>query len=187
MKNNKLSGGFTLIELLMVIAIIGVLAGAGSWIMAYTVKNSVFIPNQMGMDKLANDALNIMIEGDGQAHGLRFSRIITNISATRVDFINQDAHAVYYRWDNAANKLYRSINGGVEANIPGYSGTAGLTLSGKSGTMFTYYDSTEVIMANAANVRRIKIILVAKSGTGLYNDWQGSSEQVSSISVYRLQ
>ncbi|MDD5408913.1 MAG: prepilin-type N-terminal cleavage/methylation domain-containing protein [Candidatus Omnitrophica bacterium] len=179
--------GFTFIELIMVIAIIGVLAGSGAWIMAYTVKNSVFIPNQLGMDKLATDALNIMAEGDIQAKGLRFSRAITAINANRVDFIDGDGKTVYFRMDTGTNKLYRSINGAAEQAIPAYANAAGLNLSGKSGSLFTYYDINGATTAIAANVRRIRMILIAKSGTGLYNDWQGQSEQASSVSVKKFQ
>ncbi|MDD5560674.1 MAG: type II secretion system protein [Candidatus Omnitrophica bacterium] len=183
----RLKRGFTFIELIMVMAIIGILAGSGAWIMAYTVKNSVFIPNQLGMDKLATDALNIMTEGDNQAKGLRFSRAITALGAYRVDFIDGDGKTVYFRLDTGTNKLYRSINGAAEQTIPAYSSAAGLNLSGKSGALFTFYDSTGAITATAANVRRIRIILIAKSGTGLYNDWQGQSEQASSVAVKKLQ
>lgn len=183
----KIKRGFTLIELIMVLSIIGILAGAGAWIMAYTVKNSVFIPNQLGMDKLATDALNIMVEGDAQAKGLRFSRAITAINANRVDFIDGDGKTVYFRLDTGTNKLYRSINGSAEQALPAYSSAAGLNLSGKSGALFSFYDATGAVTATAANVRRIQIILIAKSGTGLYNDWQGQSEQATSVQVNKLQ
>jgi len=182
-----LKKGFTLVELIMVIAVIAVLAASSSWIMAYTVKNSVFIPNQLGMDKLAKDALDIMIDGDAQAKGLRFSRIITALAANRVDFIDGDGKTVYFRLDSGTNKLYRSINGGVEANIPSYSSLSGLNLSGKSGSLFTYYDLANAVTANPAGVRRILMILIAKSGTGLYNDWEGQSEQASSVAFNKLQ
>jgi prepilin-type N-terminal cleavage/methylation domain-containing protein len=187
MINNRFKVGFTLIEVIMVISIISILAGSGAWLMANTVKNSIFIPNQLNMDKLSNDALNIMIEGDGQAKGLRFSRAISAITANRLDFINQDGLTIYYRLDTTANKLYRSISGASEVALPYYSSAATITLSGKSGTLFTYYDTNEAVTAVAANVRRIRMILVAKTGTGLYNDWQGAAERLSSITVDRLQ
>lgn len=175
-------------EAVMFMLIIAVLAGATAWIMAYTVQNSVFIPNQLNMDKLANDALNIMIEGDDQAKGLRFSRVVSAIAVNQLTFTNQDGVVVVYRWDTAANKLYRKIGALAEAVIPSYfSNTTGVTLSGKSGALFTYYDSAEAVTAAAADVRRIRIILIAKSGTGLYNDWQGQSEQASSVALDRLQ
>lgn len=192
MKTYRIRKGFTIIEAIMVMLIIAVLSSAGAWIMAYTVQNFVFIPNQLNMDKLASDALNIMIEGDSQAKGLRFSRVISVIAADRVDFINQDAQTIYYRLDAPAGKLYRSINGAVEAALPYYSSAAGITLNGRNGALFTYYNSDDAVITgatavDAANVRRIQIILIAKTGTGLYNDWQGQSEQPASVSIDRLQ
>jgi prepilin-type N-terminal cleavage/methylation domain-containing protein len=188
MSNNKFLKGFTLIELIMVISIIAILAGSGAWLMANTVKNSVFIPNQLNMDKLANDALEMMIEGDAQARGLRFARVISSLAVNQVTFFNQDGLTIIYRWDTGLNKLYRKIGAGAEAIMPGYaSSLAGVTLSGKSGTLFSYYDANEAVTATPANVRRIRMILIAKTGTGLYNDWQGSSEQASSIAIDRLQ
>ena len=180
--------GFTLIEIIMVIAIIGILSGAGAWLMANTVKNSVFIPNQLNMDKLAKDALDIMIEGDAQAKGLRFARVISGNTVNQVTFINQDGITIIYRWDTGLNKLYRKIGAAAEAIMPGYvSSLASVTLSGKSGTLFTYYNANEGAPATAADVRRISMILIAKTGTGLYNDWEGQSEQASSVSIDRLQ
>jgi len=183
----RLPRSFTLIELIMVMAIVGILAVSGAWLMAYTVKNSVFIPSQLGMDKLAIDALNIMTEGDSQAKGLRFSRAITAINANRVDFVDGNADTVYFRLDTGTNKLYRAINGAAEQALPGYSGAAGLNLSGKNGALFTFYDAADAVTAVPADVRRIQIILIAKSGTGLYNDWEGTSEQATSVAVKKFQ
>lgn len=171
----------------MTMAIIGVLAYTAAWIMIYSVKNGVFLPNQLNMDKLVDDALDTMIDGDGQARGLRFSRNITNAAAYRLDFRNQDNATIYYRFDNTTNKLYRSINGGTEQFLPPYVPAAGVNLSGKSGAVFTYYDANESVTSTPANVRRVKIVLTAKSGTGLSADWEGRSEQASSVAVDRLQ
>jgi len=177
---------FTLIELLMVMAIIGILAGAGAWLMSNTVRNSVFIPNQLNMDKLTRDTLDIMVEGDSQAHGLRFARTISSIAANSITFTNQDSAVIMY--SIVANKIVRSIAAGANTAIPGYAANlSGVTMSGKSGVLFTYFDGAGAVTATAADVRRVQINLIAKSGTGLYNDWEGQSDQATSITVKKLQ
>lgn len=178
---------FTLIELVMVIVIIGVLSVSGAWLMTYFVRNSVYIPNQLNTDMAASDALKIMIEGDSQAKGLRFSRIIDAIPDNyRITFTNQDDQSISYRLDTATNTLYRSINAGAQARIPYYA-VSGVGIVGKSGALFTYYDANEDVTAVAANVRRIAIHLIASTGSGSYNDWQGQSGQGSSIAVKKFQ
>jgi len=183
-----LKKGFTLIELIMLIAIIGILAGSGAWLMFHTIKNSVFIPNQLNMDKLASDALSIMIDGDSQAKGLRFSRVITGMLPNQVDFTikNDLGNDVAISYRLTAGVLSRRIGAlGTYAPLPYYSGIA--ILSGKSNTLFTYYNATEGMPLTAADVRRIQINLIAKTGSGLYNDWQGSSERATSVAVKRFQ
>lgn len=178
--------GFTLIELIMVIVIIGILAGSGAYLMMYLVQNSVFIPNQLNMDMAAAQALDIMSEGDSGAKGLRFSRAITSVANNQVVFVNQDSQNISYRLDAGTKKLYRSIAAGPEAPIPYYVVT-GVNITAPGNQTFTYYDASEAVTAVAVNVRRIKMALIATSGTGAYADWQGQSQQNSSIQVNKYQ
>lgn len=167
--------------------IIGVLSVSGAWLMVYFVRDSVYIPNQLNTDMLASDALKIMIEGDSSTKGLRFSRVITAIpSAYQMTFTNQDSQSISYRMDTGTNKLYRSIDGAAEALIPYYT-TSGVSITGKSGALFNYYDASETVTAVAANVRRIAINLIASTGSGSFDDWQGQSGQGSSIAVKKFQ
>ncbi len=178
--------GFTLIEMIMVIAIVGVLAFSGGWLMMHFVRDSVFLSNQLSMDMLAADALNLMIEGDGQAKGLRFSRQITAIADTQLTFVNQDGQTIQYRLDTATGQLYRTINGGAEVVMPAYL-KAGIKIFGKGGKLFLFYDSSEVLTAVPVQVRWISLILIAQSGTGRFSDWEGSSELASAVAVARFQ
>jgi prepilin-type N-terminal cleavage/methylation domain-containing protein len=182
----KRTWGFTLIETIMVIAIVVVLAFSGGWLMMHFVRNSVFLSNQLNMDMLAADALNVMIEGDSQAKGLRFSREITAIADTQLNFVNQDSQTIEYRLDTATGQLYRTINGGAEVVMPSYL-KAGIKIFGKGGKLFLFYDSNEVLTAVPVQVRWISLILIAQSGTGLFSDWEGSSEQASAVAVTRFQ
>ena len=191
-KKNK--AGFSLIEMIMVMTIIGILAGGSGYLMVGLIQNSVFIPNQLNMDMLACDALDIMMEGDPLAQGLRFSRQITNIQDNQVTFIykdnNQNNVTVIYRWDSALKRLFRSING-VEKAIPYYIIVSGITVTPKTSKLFTYYDASDLVInplsGNPANVRRIEVTLIARTGTGSYTSWEGQSEQTSSIAVKKFQ
>ena len=176
--------GFTFIELIMVIVIIAVFSVGGAHFVAYLVQNSVFIPNQLNMNMLVAHALDSMIEGDGQAKGLRFSRVITEALTNKVTFINQSNQTMSYRL--TATVLERSINGGAWQLMPYYQ-VAGISVTGKSNQLFTYYDAAQALTTNPANVRRIKTVLIAKTGSGSFEEWQGQSEQSSSIAVKKFQ
>ena len=178
--------GFTLIEAIMVIAIIAILAVSGAYLMIYLVQNAVFVPNKLNMDMVAQDALGIMIEGDGQVKGLRFSKSITDIDDDEVTFHNQDNQSIVYRLDTGTEKLYRSINGATEMLIPYYV-TTGINITGKDNKLFTYYDAGDTETSDPEDIRRIKVTLIAKTGTGSYTDWEGQSEQSSSIKVSKFE
>jgi len=178
--------GFTLIELIMAIAIIGILAVSGEFLMAYLVKNSIYIPSKMNMDMLGNDLLNIMIEGDSQAKGLRFARSVTAIpSSSSITFINQDNQTISYQL--TSSKVNRTIGAGSPAVIPYYASGAGISVSGKSGNLFTFYDANETATAVAANVRRVQVDFTAQTGTGSYANWEGQTSQSSSAEVNKFQ
>ena len=180
--------GFSLMEAVMVMAIVAILSVPGAYLMSYLVQNSVFIPNQLNMDMLASDALDIMIEGDSQAKGLRFSKSITNVQDYQVTFNNQDGQSIRYRLETSVDpsQLYRSIKGGPEELIPYYV-TSGVSITGKNNRLFTFYDAAEGVTNNPSNVRRIEMTLIVKTGTGNYSDWEGQSEQASSIAVKKFQ
>lgn len=182
----KRHNGFTLIELIMVIVIIAIISGGGAYIMSYLIQSAVFIPNKLNMDMLASDALNIMIEGDVQAKGLRFSQSVTDIQPFQITFNNQDNQIINFQLDTLSDKLYRSIDGNPAALIPYYIPPSGINLTGKNGQLFLYYDGNDAITANPVDVRRIAISLIAMTGSGDFNQWQGKSELSSAIAVKRF-
>ncbi len=181
--------GFTLIELVITMVIVGILSAAGVCVMLYLVQTSVFIPNKLNMDMLASGAMDTMIEGDGAAKGLRFSRVITTAQDNEIVFKDQSGQNIDYRLDTGANKLYRSI-GSVSGILPYYSSSSKIIVTGKDNKLFTYYDASDAQMNNPvdpANIRRIKITLIARTGSGSFENWEGQSEQSSSIAVSKFE
>ena len=179
---------FTLIELVMIIAIISVLSVIGGIFMARFIQSSMFIPNQLNMNMIASNALDIMIEGDSQARGMRFLRSVTLAGNNQVTFNNQNSHAISYRLDVPTNRLYRSIDAAIERLIPYYVPPgADVVGNGAGGRLFTYYDENDILTAVAADVRRVRIDLIVRTGTGSYADWEGETEQSSSVAVHRFE
>jgi len=180
--------GFTLVEAIMVMVIITILAVPGAFLMTYLIRNAVYIPNKLNTDMIAMDAMNIMIDGDGQAVGLRTSRVLTNIQDNDITFINQNNQMVRYFVDTSTtpNVLVRSINGGASTLIPYYVPSAVAT-TGKSNKLFTYYDANGLVTTNPANVRWITMALLATLGSGQSMNWEAQSEQSSSVAVKRYQ
>ena len=181
---------FTFIELIMTIAIVGILALSGAYVLVYVVQNSVFIPNQLNMNMMASDAMDLMIEGDTAVPGLRFSRAITSIpDGYQVTFINQNNQTVRYRFDPVTSRLWRCIGTcppSAETLIPYYV-KPGTSLLGKNNKLFEYFDAAEAPTITPANVRWIRMTLIAQTGTGSYSNWEGQSEQMTSVAVNRYQ
>ncbi len=176
------SKGFTLIEIIMIVLITALLSIAGIHIMKFTLQNSFYLPNQVQSDLVAADALEIIIEGDSSAKGLRFCENVTTATATQVVVTNQDGIAIAYRLDNGTGKLYRKIGGAAEVMIPYYM-ASDMAIAGAGGTLFTYYDSADAVTATLANIRRINIDLIAKQGAGSSDKYEGFSHQSTSVKV----
>lgn len=174
--------GFTLIELVMVILITSLLSVAGVHIMQFVIRNSFYLPNQVQADLVAAEALEIIVEGDSTAHGLRFCKAVTTAAANQVIVTNQDDQAISYRLDTVAGKLYRKIGLAAEVMIP-YFMASDMELSGVGGSLFTYFDSADAVTVIPANVRRINIDLMAQNGTGSSDKYEGSSQQDTSVKV----
>ena len=180
MKNAK---GFTLIELVMIILIAGLLTVGGLHIFMFVVRNSFYLPNQVQANLVAADALEIIVEGDSQAKGLRFCKAVTTAAANQIVVTNQDGQTITYNLSSGI--LYRTIAPGAATQIP-YFMASNMTLAGVGGSLFTYYDSSDAVTAAPANVRRINIDLIAQNGTGSSDKYEGTSQQDTSVKVYNL-
>lgn len=180
--------GFSLIELVMTILIIGILTALGASLLVFGLENSVFTPNSLNMDMLAQEAIGKIVDGDNLAKGLRFSRQITASADNSVGFVDQDGKNVVITLDTLNNRLSRTINSLNDPTFLYYAANSRVNIvTGRKGRLFTYYDSSENTTTTAANVRRVEVNLVARTSSGIFQNWQGSVEQSSSVRVPKFQ
>lgn len=180
MSNKNLA--FTIIELITTIVVISTIAVVTSGIIIFFMRNTIFLPNQMNVQQIADAAMDIMIEGD-DAKGLRFANRITALSANSVQFKNADNQNIRLEWLDGVIK--RSIDGGAEEPIPYYA-TGNITVSGEDNILFRFFDKDENATDTPALVRRIEIKMIAMSGTGSIDDWEGKVALASSVKLYRF-
>lgn len=146
--------GYSLIELIIAAVIAAIIAAMGISLFYFFSEMVFTVPEELSRDVIVNRILTTVIEGDDSAKGLRYAATIDTIEDNRIVFTNEDAQSVEFEISD--NKLRRSIDGGSSEDIPYYI-PEDMTISGESGTLFTYLDSEEAATATAADVSRIII------------------------------
>ena len=188
MPNKK--AAFTLIELIMVIVILTIIAGSSAAILIYFTQNTLFLPNQMNVQQAADVAMDMMIEGDDRAGGLRFAEI-TAFADDSVQFTDAREQQVQFRriatgGPTTRNRLERKIGKGPWEVIPYYA-TGDLRVTRPTdGVLFSFFNATEGTTTDLDDIHRIRINLLAQSGSGEIADWEGQMALSSSVKLYRF-
>jgi len=187
----KLVRGFTLIELIIIMLLILFLVAIPMPVLlAFFMQNIIFLPNQMNAQQAAGAAIEIIIEGDDNAKGLRFETRITAADGNSISFTNSEGNNIRYRINiDNENRLERSINGASWEIIPYYA-TGNLTVTCQDGGLFDYFDENGTLMLkpvsleNLPRINRIRINLQARTGTGNITFWEGQITLGSSIKIH---
>jgi len=172
--------GHTLVELVIVIVAVSVMA-VGAVVFFIPLANLFFVsPRQAAVEYIGQDILDIIIEGDSKAKGLKFSKAISAASATQITYIDADAKTVVIRWDQATLKFYRNINSAGEVVVPKVY-TGGTRIQGKTtaNVIFRFFDasgaeiSSPVAAGSLLSVKRIKMEISVYTGGGLIKNFDG--------------
>lgn len=155
--------GVTLIELVMVMILIGILAGAGSYLLVAFVDQAVYLPVSLEMAQVRDRALDLILEGDDQAGGLRYARSIRRARTQFLRYSDQDGRDVQLRFRRGRGYFQRSINGGAWIDFPQIS-DPNLKIAPSAGTtrVFRYYDQNFNVTNRANRVRFVRVECVVE-------------------------
>ena len=179
--------GFTLIELVMVMVIICVLSTTGAFLMVFLVENAVFVPNKLNVEMAGRDILETIIEGVSAAKGLRFTYNMTAANSTNVKFVNSDGQVVEFMFNNSTKRMTLAINNGTQSTFPAYFSSGMYVEQNGAIPVFSYYDASETSTLIPGAVRRVKVEMRLRSGSGSFSDWQNQLNCASSIAVSKYQ
>ena len=140
--------GFTIIELVIVIAVTAVLGGAFASVMVPMMNAYFYFPQSSRVANAGADLLQIIVEGNNLAKGLRYTGLpcaigggggggstITTASSSgststlTYNYVDADycgpaaartSHTVTLVYDSALGTVTRAIDGGTARNIPDY-------------------------------------------------------------------
>lgn len=193
--------GATLIESVMLIVILAIIGVTVAGVVIFFTQLFMYSPRQLDTQKIGQELTDIMIEGNQDARGIRFTRSIIDASSQQLSYIYgyptaQDGRAVRFRWNAADSHIYRSTSTdsgatwSAEAVVPYYllNNTATI-IDGKdtSGLIFTYKkagDAAWVSGVDALNtIRRVIIGVKVQTGSGNFSSFQGSSSNTSSVEI----
>lgn len=177
--------GWTIIELIVVLTVAGILASAFTMTMV-PLFNVIFnFPQTTRVQNAAADLLQIIVEGDSQAKGLRYTgpscvvggaggggSMITVASASgdvaTLEYNYGDSeycgsgarisHTVVLTYDRSLGTVTRAIDGGTAVNIPSYvssSSDVSFSVSGGGTDLFHYFDSAGTDLGAAPTVTDI--------------------------------
>ena len=179
----------TFIELVVTILILTII-GSASVAFFVPVANILFYsPSQLMVDQTAQELISILVEGDNQAKGLRFTKSISvDADEDDITFTTWDGDKVKYRWDATEKRIYRNINDQGEALVPAsYYGDITVTGQSSDPEIFQYYDASasklSVPVSDETNIEAIRMDLTLVAGSGIVKEHKGRIDVKSGVDI----
>lgn len=191
--------GFSLIELVTTMTVVAIIGAVTAGIIIYLVQLVVYAPREMKAKTIAHEAIETMIEGDTLHRGMRYAAEVVDASADQFSYkfgypltVNigptpADRRGMSFAWDVTMMKLRRlsTAFGGdtyiIDEIIPYYA-TSEIAMT----CHFKYFDGTGLewdATTPLYNIRRVEIDIQVRTGTGLFQNWEGSFHTVSSVDI----
>ena len=185
----------TFIELIVTMLILTII-GSASVAFFVPVANILFYsPSQLMVDQTTQELISILVEGDNQAKGLRFTKSITIADKDYIIFETWDNDIVQYKWDATEKRIYRKINRQGEALVPAsyylvpasYYGDITVIGQSSDAEIFQYYDVSasklSVPVSDETDIEAIRMDLTLVAGSGIVKEHKGRIDVKSGVDI----
>ena len=202
-KNIRNKKAATLVEMIMITSVIAIVGATIAGAVVFFIQLFTYSPRQLDVQKVGERLNNIMIEGDQDTRGIRYTRNVIDASATQFSYTYgyptlDDQLSVRFRWDETVKHIYQSTstNRGsswsAETVIP-YHMPSSITIDGKDtpSVIFTYKKANDADWVSGSDdlvdIRRLILSINTKSGAGNFANFQGAVDSTSSVEIKNFQ
>ena len=177
--NNK---GFTLIELVVTIAIIGILATVTAGIIVTLMQLFLYMPRDINTRMIAGDISQQVLEGYPGSRGIGYATSISTAQNNVFTYVvgyptSSDQYTVTFTYDTNADKIYMRISAGSNVTVP-YNASSNISVTCPSNIFFKYYKNDGTSWTSGGvdtyNIGRVEMTYTVVTGSGLFNQAQGS-------------
>jgi type II secretory pathway pseudopilin PulG len=191
--------GFTFVELIVLTLVVAIIGAAMTGTIIFFTHVFVYSPRQMDTQKIAQELMSIMTEGDQNVRGIRYARSVLNAQDRVFSYTYgypaaSDVRSVRFKLqrDGRVWHMYRSTRSGLTGNwspdvlIPYYVPSE-VPIAGRDSPqlIFTYRQAGDAAWdgANPNAIRRVIISIRVQTGSGSFDSWQGSCDLTSSVEI----
>ncbi|MFC1674544.1 hypothetical protein ACFL1K_01425 [Candidatus Omnitrophota bacterium] len=191
--------GATLIELIIMILVLAIIGATISGTVLYFAQLFMYGPRKLDTQKIAQELANIIIEGDENVRGARYSRQVLDADATQYSYTYgypavANQLSVRFRWDATDKHIYRSTStdGGSSwssGSVVPYYMPSSITIDGKdaASVIFTYKRADDSDWTPGVDpltaIRRLILGISFTSGTGSFSNFEGFTDITSSVEI----
>lgn len=185
---NKIAA--TLVELIITMVVVGIISVSAAAFFIPMANLFFYLPSQLMVEQTAQTVIDIIVEGDRDAEGLRYAKSIESADEDELTFVTSGGDTVNYSWDATERRIYRNINIQGERLIP-YSYYGGIIVKGASSDseIFQYYNSSAskmqapVSISSLSLIESVRMHLIIQAGEGNIKANQGKIEIKTGVDI----
>ena len=108
----------------------------------------------------------------------------------KLTFTDPNDQSITLQWKSGTNRARRKVSGESWQIIPSYIGDDVEVVKSGSVKVFRYFDSNDNQLAtpvgDTSNITRVQIRMTVRTGSGVFQEWEGSCDIMTSVYIKNI-